>query len=128
MLLIRKNVELLNYVLRIRDLRQKINFIPTMGNLHEGHLHIIRKAKKQTNKVIVSIFINPLQFNDKKIITLIPEHQKKTKNFSKMSLLTYFFYQILILYLKILMFLTSEISLINYVGLKEKDILKEWEL
>ena len=37
-----------------------------MGNLHEGHLHIIRKAKKQTNKVIVSIFINPLQFNDKK--------------------------------------------------------------
>jgi len=66
MLLIRKNAELLNYVLRIRDLRQKINFIPTMGNLHEGHLHIIRKAKKQTNKVIVSIFINPLQFNDKK--------------------------------------------------------------
>ena len=66
MLLIRKNAELLNYVLRIRDLRQKINFIPTMGNLHEGHLHIIRKAKKQTHKVIVSIFINPLQFNDKK--------------------------------------------------------------
>ncbi len=66
MLLIRKNAELLNYVLRIRDLRQKINFIPTMGNLHEGHLRLIRKAKKQTHKVIVSIFINPLQFNDKK--------------------------------------------------------------
>jgi len=42
------------------------NFIPTMGNLHEGHLSLIDKAKKNTGNVCVSIYVNESQFNNKK--------------------------------------------------------------
>ncbi len=54
-----------------------ISFVPTMGALHRGHESIIRKSLKGSGKTLVSIFVNPKQFNNKKDLNTYPRNNKK---------------------------------------------------
>ena len=54
-----------------------IGFVPTMGSLHEGHISLIKKSLKLSNKTIVSIFVNPKQFNNKEDYKKYPRNIKK---------------------------------------------------
>lgn len=55
-----------------RDEKLTIAFVPTMGNLHQGHLSLIKKAHDLADRVVVSIFVNPLQFDDKTDLASYP--------------------------------------------------------
>ena len=55
----------------------KLGFVPTMGSLHKGHISLIKRSIKECKKTIVSIFINPTQFNNKK------DYQRYPRNFKK---------------------------------------------
>lgn len=55
-----------------RDQGQVIAFVPTMGNLHAGHLSLIKKAATLADRVLVSIFVNPLQFDDARDLERYP--------------------------------------------------------
>jgi len=70
---------LLNNKTLIRKIRpfNDIGFIPTMGGIHKGHISLIQRSKRVCKKTIVSIFVNPKQFNNKKDFKSYPVNIKK---------------------------------------------------
>ena len=64
MQIVKKTSEIKELLSNLEKNNSKINLIPTMGNIHEGHLSLLKEANKIEGTNIVSIFINPTQFND----------------------------------------------------------------
>lgn len=63
--LIKQIDRLTEFVDSERNKGKSIGFVPTMGALHEGHLQLVRRAVAENDVAIVSVFVNPTQFNDK---------------------------------------------------------------
>lgn len=64
---------------------QSIGFVPTMGALHRGHESLIRRARKENDRVVVSVFVNPLQFGPKDDFKRYPRPFRKDRDLCRMN-------------------------------------------
>ncbi len=64
MVVIKTGIELKNHIEKLKKQGVGVGFVPTMGALHEGHLSLVRSAMQENACVVVSIYVNPTQFND----------------------------------------------------------------
>ncbi|MFA4046277.1 pantoate--beta-alanine ligase [Prevotella sp. PCHR] len=73
----RKIVDLQNELFEARKKKQSIGLVPTMGALHEGHASLVRRSVKENDITVVSVFLNPTQFNNPNDLATYPRTLEK---------------------------------------------------
>ena len=71
---------------------KKVGFVPTMGALHEGHMSLIQRSQQENDLSVVSVFVNPAQFNDKKDLDNYPRDIEGDKRLLSMMNCNVLFY------------------------------------
>lgn len=74
MKLFEKIVDLQNELFEVRKEGKKIGLVPTMGALHQGHASLVKRSVKENDVTVVSVFLNPTQFNDKADLERYPRN------------------------------------------------------
>ncbi len=77
---------------RVKAQSQTIGFVPTMGFLHEGHLTLLKKARQENDIVILSIFVNPLQFGPTEDLSTYPRNYERDQALAECEKVDYLFY------------------------------------
>jgi len=78
-----KIIKTANEIKKILKGKKKIGFVPTLGSLHNGHISLIKKSKNKKLFTVVSIFVNQLQFNNRKDFNRYPRPLNKDLNICK---------------------------------------------
>ncbi|AGK54680.1 pantoate--beta-alanine ligase [Bacillus sp. 1NLA3E] len=84
--------ELQSEILKQKSTGKSIGFVPTMGYLHEGHASLMQTARTENDLVVVSIFVNPLQFGPKEDLASYPRDFERDQQVAVNNKVDYVFY------------------------------------
>jgi pantoate--beta-alanine ligase len=84
--------EMQTEIIKLKSHSKSIGFVPTMGFLHEGHLTLLKRAREENDIVVLSIFVNPLQFGPTEDLSTYPRDFDRDQSLAEFEGIDFLFY------------------------------------